>query len=551
MRPTISQLRGWDTGALGSAGGVAAANASVLDGALDSAVRSIDGAGSWFGQTRDAANTRMDQERDHGGEVRNVLNQIADETGDAARDLGFAREHLLRAVDSAVAGGFTVADDGTVSHPDPDKAEEVRTIQNAISGGLGTVDELDETYGTRLEALSGDLASMVNGQPDIHIPGLGPRDPDHLVTHLRTLTPDQRASLLASLTPEQLRRLGQADPQAIGNMNGVPFPVRIDANETNIRNALIDERQKQQPDQSRIDQLVKMLGGVEDPVTGRQVERTFLGFENTTTGRMIEIIGGIGPGTRNAAVYVPGTGTNLNGSNTNHAAAWNLANATDGPVILYMNGDLPQDLLPWPLLSDNHAFDTTPANNMAPGLVEFGRELDRTLDAVAPDAKTTFIGHSYGGAVVGTAEQLGLNADRVIYASSAGTGVLDGPWQNPNPDVERYSLTAPGDPVHFSQSAGGSQHGGDPDSTPGVKRLDTGLYGSGEHDGELVWGPSGHGNYWNDPASDAFANMVKVITGEDPTPYWRRGPDLVLESLGGDPEPPQPPKILAPGPFPR
>lgn len=66
MRPTISQLRAWDTGALGSAGGVAAANASILDGALDSAVRSIDGAGSWFGLTRDAANTRIDQERDHG-----------------------------------------------------------------------------------------------------------------------------------------------------------------------------------------------------------------------------------------------------------------------------------------------------------------------------------------------------------------------------------------------------------------------------------------------------------------------------------------------------
>lgn len=188
---------------------------------------------------------------------------------------------------------------------------------------------------------------------------------------------------------------------------------------------------------------------------------------------------------------------------------------------------------------------------MAPGLVDFGRELDRTLATVAPDAQTTDIGHSYGGSVVGTAEQLGLNADRVIYASSAGTGVLDGPWQNPNPDVQRFSMTAPGDPVHFSQSLGGTQHGGDPDNLPGVRRLDTGLYRSGDHEGELVWGPRGHGDYWNDPKSDAFRNMVEVVTGGNQTPYWRRGPDLVPESLYGSPEQPEPPTVLAPGPFSR
>ncbi|MFE0751625.1 alpha/beta hydrolase [Gordonia sp. NPDC058843] len=546
MRPTISQLRRWDTAALGSAGGVAAANASILDGALDSAVRAIDGAGSWFGLTRDAANTRIDQERDHGGEVRNVLNQIADEAGDAARDLGFAKEHVLREVDSAVAGGFTVGDDGTVSHPDEDKAEEVRTIQNAINRGLSTVDELDETYGTRLEGLSGDLASMVNGQPDINVPGLGPRDPDDLVTHLRGLTPDQRASLLASLTPEQVRRLAQADPQTIGSMDGVPFPVRIDANETNIRNGLIDERQKQPPNQRRIDRLVELLQPTTDPLTGRAVERTFLGFENTPNGRMIEVVGAIGPGNPNVTVYVPGTGTNLDGSATNQRAAYNLAHATGGPVILYMDGDLPQGLYP-DLTGDDDAFDTTPANQMAPGLVGFGRELDRTLAAVAPDAATTYIGHSYGGSVVGTAEQLGLNADRVIYASSAGTGVLDGPWRNPNPDVQRFSLTAPGDPVHFSQSLGGTQHGGDPDNTPGVRRLDTGLYGDGKHSGEIVWGPAGHGSYWDDPTSGAFENMVKVIRGEEPDDYVYRAPDHL--PVGKKPEPPV---ILAPGPdFPR
>lgn len=44
---------------------------------------------------------------------------------------------------------------------------------------------------------------------------------------------------------------------------------------------------------------------------------------------------------------------------------------------------------------------------MAPKLVAFGKTLDAEIDAVAPGAKTTYIGHSYGGSVVGTAEQLG------------------------------------------------------------------------------------------------------------------------------------------------
>ena len=97
----------------------------------------------------------------------------------------------------------------------------------------------------------------------------------------------------------------------------------------------------------------------------------------------------------------------------------------------------------------------------------FGKTLDAEIDAVAPGAKTTYIGHSYGGSVVGTAEQLGLRADRVIYASSAGTGALDTGWHNPNKDVERYSLTAPGDPIHYSQQLPSNPHGGDPTPPPG------------------------------------------------------------------------------------
>ncbi|APE33784.1 hypothetical protein BOX37_07155 [Nocardia mangyaensis] len=131
-----------------------------------------------------------------------------------------------------------------------------------------------------------------------------------------------------------------------------------------------------------------------------------------------------------------------------------------------------------------------------------------------------------------------------VYVPGTGTGVFDTGWNNPNPAVQRYSMTAPGDPIGVVQSypeAGlsipggvripGNPHasaelGGDPDEVPGVTRLDTGFYGtatSGHRPGEVVFGPDGHGKYWDDPKSTAFANIVGVIAGGEVTGYVERG----------------------------
>lgn len=60
-------------------------------------------------------------------------------------------------------------------------------------------------------------------------------------------------------------------------------------------------------------------------------------------------MGALGPNTRTAGVYVPGTGTNLNGSETNYRAASNLAKATGGPIILYMGRGPTPGAVPRPL----------------------------------------------------------------------------------------------------------------------------------------------------------------------------------------------------------
>ncbi|MCK8614986.1 hypothetical protein [Gordonia sp. C13] len=509
MRPSISALRGWNPQSFSDAGSAATLAAEAVDTGIDRAVRTFDSVRSWRGRAHDAAHQKIWQEHDHGGEVRNVLQMIADEASDAGTDLSHARDHVLRIVDAATSSGFDVADDGTVTHPDPRRASTAAEVSETIDSGLAAIDALDERYGSRLDGYAADLTAMVDGQPDVILPGGRTMDADAAIRTLESLSPPQIRAIVGHLEPDDVRRLLQANPHVMGNLPGVPFDVRIQANEINIRNALVDEVQAGRGEGRRARTLREMLAP-------GPVERRFVTFVNTPRGRVVEMIGSLRPGTRNTTTYVPGTGTTVDtAAGDNRRAAAELAARTGGPVFLYLDGDLPPDL--------RAATSTSFAAAMARRLELFGSELDAEIACHAPEASTTYIGHSYGGSVVGTAEQLGLTPDRVIYASSAGTGVLD--LSHPS-GVERYSLTFPGDPIHLAQSLPGNPHGSDPDSAPGVTRLDTGTV---TIDGRTYdSGIKTHGGYWNDPDSTAFRNMVKVITGRQPDLYVPRKPDVEL-----------------------
>jgi pimeloyl-ACP methyl ester carboxylesterase len=158
---------------------------------------------------------------------------------------------------------------------------------------------------------------------------------------------------------------------------------------------------------------------------------------------------------------------------------------------------------------------------MAPRLVAFTEDVDRTADALGID--TTVIGHSYGGSIVGTAETQGMTADRVVYVASAGAGVgvqHESEWHNRNPDVQRYSITAPGDFIEYVQGAANGQgpHGADTDHMAGVTRLDTGYH---HETGALIAGHDAHSAVLDAP-SDARDNILAVITGDPVAPYVRR-----------------------------
>ncbi|WP_280219508.1 alpha/beta hydrolase [Nocardia neocaledoniensis] len=563
MRPTIPQLDGWNLAGLQRTADAARANADVVSASVDDCSRAVSALGSWHGHTRDAAGLRIDEEVDHGYEVRTVLLRIADAAADAHLGLNHARTYVLGQRDLAVGQGFSVEPDGRVSHPDPDKEGAAGVFQLNLFGGLDEIERLDNQFGTSLKESLADLTAMRDGQPDVTLPDGTVRDPDAVAVQLAAMSADERAAFLSGLSPEAQRQLVIAAPEKLGNLNGVPFAMRVEANEIVIRNALTTEKAKADPDESRVKQLEAMLAPIPNPegtgtldttaaaATPRldMVDRKFVMFSTEGNGRMIEMLGEMKAGAPGVGVYVPGTSTNLNGSGSNHVAAWNLADKTGGPVFLYMEGDFPQSLTS---LSDG-APSPRFAADMAPRLVEFGREIDREVGTSMPGTPVTYVGHSYGGSIVGSAEQLGLRADRILHASSAGTGVFDTGWNNPNPDVQRYSMTAPGDLIGVVQSypeggltvPGGIQlpgnpHasealGGDPDEAPGVIRLDTGFYGSardGHEAGEVIFGTDGHGGYWNDPRSTAFENIAGVIAGTGATAYVERGIETDVVDIG-------------------
>ncbi|MFT4199677.1 MAG: hypothetical protein QM634_02980 [Gordonia sp. (in: high G+C Gram-positive bacteria)] len=516
---TADQVTGWPALPLDEAAREARANGRTLREEIRTGQAALERTSRWRGAARGFAASRFAEEVDHVEEVSRVLAAFADAAEDAGAELSDGRERVLRlAAEADVArggaGGRPADDVHSFAGTEAENREAVDEADARLRAALTALDETDRRHAARLDALVADLTAMVHGHVDVLTPE-GRRDPDAVVTRLAAMTPQQRRDLLARMSTRDIDRLVAANPGVLGNLDGVPFAVRIAANRRAIEEALEAQVRRGVGDGPRARQLREMLGTIADPhAPHRRVRRQFVAFANTPSGRAIEMFGAVRPTTTSVAVYVPGTGTKLDTAGANRTAAWNFANRSGSPVFLYLDGQFPPDL--------PSALSSKYAMSMAPRLVEFGRSLDAEVAAHAPAAATVYLGHSYGGAVVGTAEQLGLRADRVVYASASGTGMLPGgadAWSNPA-GPQRFSITPPGDPIHPIQSSG--VHGGDPDTARGVTRMDSGDYA----DGQRVRGRHGHGAYFDDPDSDAFANMVAVIRGRAVRPYVPREPDV-------------------------
>lgn len=281
--------------------------------------------------------------------------------------------------------------------------------------------------------------------------------------------------------------------------------------------------------------------------------RQVLLFDGAGPGRMVELWGLLDGATQHVAVYVGGTGTTAHqfGWPSGIGQALARADATGRTaVVTWMGAEFPSAIA-------SHA-------PLARYARDAGRPLRDHVEAldVPPGVPITLVGHSYGGAIIGAAERLGVRVDRVVYAGVPGAGpgvrsVEDFPatdaYGRPR-DVARYALTAPGDlirlwqrsdaPANVLGTAAARRVGGwlvdhtlgaDPTRLAGVRILDTGMWEVDREDrraGEILFGPRGHADVV-EPGTTSFRRIVAVIQGRDPAtvvppagvePFLFRGP---------------------------
>jgi Alpha/beta hydrolase len=494
---------------------------------------------------------------------------------DGATRITAARDRVLALVDHAEADSYLVADDGSVTAGavpellrllcggDVTAARVVMTtrateLTDLIRAALDSLADADTDAARDIdEALSPgaqDPASPAPTQPA----GATPPAAADIVAGWPSMGQDRIAEQVAAMSPEQQRHLIDTVSAQVGNTDGVPWPLRVAANRLNIADVIVEQRRTlQRSDEDKIRSVAGadldpasaerrrimvsgngklraqaiaahdadanrriafyqgLLAEVDDP-TGRggpPTDRQILAFDPQRAS-LVELSGDLGSAD-SVGVLVPGLNTTVVGSAPDTETARRFVAAGHGKVamITYLGGPFPTGDLVTGIVDAAHP---RYAEAMAPRLVAFSEDVNRTVDAVGAatgrSIAVTYIGHSYGGSILGTAERLGLTADRTMYVEAAGAGVgveQPGDWHNRNPDVQRYSMTAPADLIELVQGFPASPHGADPDEMAGVTRLDTGR----RLDGSPMFGPAAHSGVLNEP-SDAWRNIIGVITGD-------------------------------------
>jgi Alpha/beta hydrolase len=483
-RPTVAQALAWRPEALrdlaagwDAAADTVRANASTARSPTD-----------WRGRAADAASVRMDSLVDEADAVAGTLGTAAAAARAGCDRIVAARAEVLALVADANDLGFVVADDGSVAPVSDHAAVGAAAMAEEIGAALDRLGEADA-----------DAARDIDAAADV-------------VADWPTMNGDGIAGQIAVMTPAQRVRLIEDAPSIVGNTNGVPWDMRVAANRMNIAQAIRDEAGTGPDALRRIAFYLDLLREVDDPAgSGRRVDRQILAFDPARS-TLVELNGNLETA-KSVAVLVPGMNTTVEGSAANTDTARRFVAATHGEVaaITYLGGPFPHGDNVVAALAE--AADPHFALEMAPRLAAFSTDVDRTVDATGRQVAVTYVGHSYGGSILGTAEALGMTADRTLYVAAAGAGVgVDDPgdWHNRNHDVLRFSMTAPGDVIELVQGLPGGPHGADPDEMPGVIRLATGHY----DDGRPMAGPRAHTDVIDRQDSDSWRTILAVITGD-------------------------------------
>ena len=361
--------------------------------------------------------------------------------------------------------------------------------------------------------------------------------------------PDVIRQVWDSLGDKRRNQMIEESPMIIGNLNGLPIGDRIKANKINVENEAAKVKLEADDLRASIDDpktyfgmdgtsalhmrnaLTKMLETKEaylkryDDLLNQNV--TWIdehGVSHSEKGARVVVFdpskeaiatyhGPIDPTTRdipgwikNVMIHVPGTTTNISTFDGPDGFGKNVYGAAGGDtaVFVWAGGPLPQEI--------PNAMDPSYARDLAPKLRDF-----RDGIGVPGGADVVVTGHSYGGAVVGLAEQAGLRADRVLYIAGAGMGDgVHGVQDFPNTSgVPHYSMQSRSEiVVGLIQDT--PMHGQSPiREKSGVIRLETGFTEAGNFDSPDIesTGPLESHSSLMYPGSTSFENIVGVVQG--------------------------------------
>ncbi|MGV8874900.1 MAG: alpha/beta hydrolase [Rhodococcus sp. (in: high G+C Gram-positive bacteria)] len=568
MSASVSQVRGWNPIALVDiASSLVAVNAEFDDLVSDVGRATRDGLSHWKGDAATAASARAVADRLAATHLVTAVDAQAGEFGTAAGLLTAVRTSALAAVDAAVAGGFTVADAGSVTAP-------ICSSGNLVADVLlqSSFDEQARGHEATLRSLlqsAADVDGMCAASLQRAIDAIAeisesPGAPDHYSDAVRNIfdgnafLPDHPRELAAfwdSLTPAEKDGLAAWDP-TIGNRDGLPAVDKARLNEDLLvpitaaaerdlaavdarhpdwaagqnvppSSGVLDEEQ-----QARRKDWESWTGDREEAssaVAGLHEVRNQLDSEGSAPAFLMNIddqgrgvVALNNPDTaNNVATYVPGTGTELSKMGGDMARAERVLleanNASPGSknsVVMWMGYESP------PGFSD--AARTTFADAGAPRLDSFQDGLRAAHDG--NPSHNTVIGHSYGSTVVGHAMSDGgsLDVDSVVFAGSPGVGVsrvgdlaLDGVAPDQMAD-HVFATAAPADPVTWIGAAVPEvAHGADPtsdvfgatvfESAPGDYSIDIPVLG------DVGFDPPSHSSYF-ELDTPSLRSMAEIIT---------------------------------------
>ncbi|MBA0047639.1 hypothetical protein [Mycobacterium sp. NPDC050853] len=176
MRPTISQLRGWDMGNLDAAAKAIEDASKNLDLSIDGVVRDLDSAESyWKGSSFKSAYNQASSEQSSTNRLSFAITSVADAVRGGHSSLTSARDRVMALADEATSKGLQVADDGTVTAPEGNKdlQAEARRLTDAIRQALKSLEEADRTSSNDLRKASANVDEehqAANTQPAAFVP---------------------------------------------------------------------------------------------------------------------------------------------------------------------------------------------------------------------------------------------------------------------------------------------------------------------------------------------------------------------------------------------